>query len=141
MKLNKYCEARPSKIHGWGVFALKDIKKGTDIIEYKGKKISRKEGDKRAILQAKKNAIYVFNLNEKYDIDGSDNGNGAQFINHSCSPNCETINYDDKEIWISAIKNIKKGEELAYDYGFDEEIDCLCNAKNCIGKFRTKHKN
>ena len=139
MKLNNYCEARPSKIHGWGVFALKDIKKGTDIIEYKGKTISRKEGDKRALKQAKKGAIYIFNLNEKNDIDGSDNGNGAQFINHSCSPNCETVNYDDEEVWIQALKNIKKGQELTYDYGFDDETSCLCGSKKCKGKIRTVH--
>jgi uncharacterized protein len=134
MELNKYCEAKPSKIHGWGVYALKDIKKGTDIIQYKGKKIFRKEGDKRSTFQEKKGAVYIFNLNKKYDIDGSDKGNGAQFINHSCSPNCETINYNDKEIWIQAIKDIKKGQELSYDYGFD--INCRCNSRKCKGKIK-----
>jgi uncharacterized protein len=140
MRLNKYCEAKLSKIHGWGVFALKNISKGTDVIQYGGKKINKKEGNKRAKLQNKKGAIYIFSLNKKYDIDGADKGNGAQFINHSCNPNCETVNYNDKEIWIQACKNIKKDQELSYDYGFDDETKCFCGSKNCRGKIKTNNK-
>lgn len=134
MKLNQYCELKRSGIHGWGVFAKRDIKKGTRIIQYTGKIIPTKQGQKRADLQKKLGAVYIFTLNNKEDIDGSDNGNGAGFINHSCGPNCEAVNYDDEEIWIEAISNIKKGEEFHYDYGFDDdEMECLCGSKNCKG--------
>jgi len=62
--------------------------------------------------------------------------NLAKYINHSCDPNCETDIVRGK-IWISAIKDIKKGEELSYDYGYDmhcfEDHPCRCNSKNCVG--------
>lgn len=140
MKLNKYCELKKSKIHGKGIFALRDISKGVDIIQYRGEVISKKEGTKRALLQEKNGALYVFSLNKKKDIDGMDGGNGAQYINHSCDPNCESLNYDDEEIWIQSIKKIKKGEELTYDYGFDDEGFCLCGSKNCRGRLTTNNK-
>jgi uncharacterized protein len=137
MKLNKYCELKKSKIHGKGVFAITNIPKGKDIVQYTGKLVSKKEGTKIAEKQLKSNLLYVFSLNKKYDIDGMENGSGAQYINHSCKPNCESINYDDKEIWIQSIRKIKKGEELTYDYGFDDDSICNCGSKDCNGIFFT----
>ena len=105
---------KKSQIHGDGLYALEDIAKGKKIIEYIGEKINKKEGDRRAdrqITRAKKNKkngmVYVFELNSRYDIDGSFAYNHARLINHSCNPNCEveTIN---NRLWISSIKNIKK---------------------------------
>ena len=134
-KLNQYAVVGKSKIHGKGVFAAKKIKKGTQIIQYTGKLVNRKEGTRRSAIQDKKGAVYIFTLNKKYDIDGLDGGNGAHLINHSCDPNCEAVNYDDEEVWIEAIRDIKKGEEFSYDYGFeDDATECRCGAKNCKGK-------
>ncbi len=117
-----------------GAFALRDIPKGTQIIQYKGKIISKQISDTRADNHRKKGELWIFTLSDKYDIDASRQGNDARFINHSCAPNCEAVNYDDEEIWIEAIQHIKKGEELTYDYGFtepDEAYPCLCGAPNC----------
>ena len=50
-------------------------------------------------------------------MDGDYNHNTARLINHSCSPNCEVTGKGTK-LWISSIRDIKKGEELSYDYGF-----------------------
>ena len=138
-------EVRKSKIHSKGVFAKKNIKKNTQIIEYIGEKITKAEGDRRSSVRIKKftnsrqsGSVYIFELNKKYDIDGFVNRNKAKFINHSCNPNCE-VDILDGKIWISSIKNIKKGEELSYDYGytFDKEDYrdhiCKCGSKNCIG--------
>ena len=63
--------------------------------------------------------------------------NTARLINHSCSPNCEVVGKGLK-LWIESIKDIKKGEELSYDYGFSFDEDfkdypCKCNSKNCCG--------
>ena len=81
-------------------------------------------------------AVYIFTLNERYDINGKVSWNLAKYINHSCDPNCETDIIRGK-IWINAIKDIKKGEELTYDYGYDmhyfEDHPCRCNSKNCVG--------
>ncbi len=134
-----------SAIHGHGVFAKKNIKKNIKIIQYIGEKISKSEGDKRSEIRLKKylnsnmtGSVYIFELNNKFDIDGSFLYNKARYINHSCNPNCE-VNIEKNEIWISSIKYIKKGEELSYDYGysFDKEDYkdhvCKCGSNNCIG--------
>ena len=78
----------------------------------------------------------MFELNDKWDIDGLVGDNPARYINHSCDGNCEAVNENNK-IWIYSIKDIRKGEEFTYDYGYDIEhfLDhpCKCKSKNCIG--------
>ena len=142
MKKNWFKEK--SHIHGSGLFAIQHIKKGSKIIEYIGDKVTKKEGDKRAdkqIKQYKKNKnngmVYIFELNKLYDIDGSVAHNHAKLINHSCNPNCE-VEIINNEIWISAIKNIRKNTELSYNYGYSYDIDyvdhvCKCGSSNCVG--------
>ena len=137
-------KVKKSRIHGTGVFASEPIKKNIDIIEYIGEKITKKEGDRRSEQRIKKylnstktGSVYIFELNKKYDIDGSPLYNKARYINHSCEPNCEVFG-EGLKIWIFAMKNIKKGEELSYDYGFsfDQEYKnypCNCGSKNCAG--------
>ena len=135
---------RKSKVHGRGVFASCQIKKGTKIIEYIGEKITKKERDQRSEERIKKylksrktGSVYIFELNQRYDIDGSPLYNKARYINHSCDPNCE-VEITNNEIWISAIKNIKKDTELTYNYGYPfdsdfEEHICKCGTKKCVG--------
>ena len=67
-------------------------------------------------------AIYLFNLNKKYDLDGDFKFNTARLINHSCDPNCEVFGSGLK-VWVYAMKNIKEGDELSYDYGFSFDKD------------------
>lgn len=139
--MNEWIVIKRSK-YGRGAFAAKDIPKGTDIIQYKGKIVSKEIGEKisnkhrEQITSIGTGTLWIFTLNNKLDVDGSRQGNDAQFINHSCEPNCEAINYDDEEIWIEAMRDIKKGEELSYDYGFEEpdsHFPCFCHTKHCRG--------
>jgi len=136
---------KKSNIHGIGIVASQNIKKGTKVIQYLGDKVSKKEGDKRSTDRIKnylhkknEGSVYVFELNSRYDIDGSPLYNKARYINHSCDPNCE-VEIIKNEIWINAIKRIKKGEELSYDYGYAFDSDdfadhiCKCGSKKCIG--------
>lgn len=136
---------KKSKIHASGVFATKNIDKGTKIIEYIGEKVTRKEGDKRSekrinqYLKSKSHgSVYIFELNSRYDIDGSPLYNKARYINHSCNPNCE-VDIKNGKIWIVSRKKIKEGEELSYDYGYEFDRDdfkdhkCKCGSKNCVG--------
>lgn len=129
---NQYVKIKNSKIHGSGGFAKKNIKKGTKIIEYIGNVLTKADAEK----VSDKDGIYLFILNNKYDIDGNVSWNPAKNINHSCNPNCKTDVIKNK-IWIIAKKDIKKGEELSYDYGFSldtyKDYPCKCGAKNCIG--------
>ncbi len=138
-------KVKKSKIHAKGVFASENIKKNTKIIEYVGEKITKKEGDIRSELRIKRylnskktGSVYIFELNTRYDIDGSFNYNKAKYINHSCKPNCE-VDIIKGRIWIISTKNIKKGEELSYDYGYEFDKDdykdhiCKCGSNNCVG--------
>lgn len=138
----KLCEVRVSDIHGRGLYATEDIEEGTDIIQYVGEKITKKESTRRALEWEEKaretgdGLVYIFELDDKYDIDGRLGDNPARYMNHSCDGNCEAVNCEG-EIWIAAIKDIKKGDELVYDYGYDMEhfMDhpCRCGSDNCIG--------
>ena len=121
--MNEWFAVRNAGKKGKGGFAIKLIPKGTQIIEYKGKLISKQVSEKKAGKHRRKKQVWIFELNDKYDIDGSRGGNEARFINHSHNPNCEAINYDDEEVWIEAIRDIEPGEELTYDYEFDDEED------------------
>tara|TARA_B100001057_G_C22692825_1_gene888472 strand:+ start:642 stop:1124 length:483 start_codon:yes stop_codon:yes gene_type:complete len=138
-------KVKKSTIHGTGVFATINIPKNVKIIQYIGDKVTKSEGDRRSAERIRKylnkkneGSVYIFELNNKYDIDGSPLYNKARYINHSCNPNCE-VEIIKNEIWIISIKNIKKGDELNYDYGYPFDRDdfndhiCKCGSKNCIG--------
>ena len=140
--VNQYVSVRRSKIHGSGVFAKRNIPEGTKIIEYMGDKLTKAQSDKRAEeIEAKAKrygtgAVYIFTLNKTHDIDGSVSWNKARFINHACETNCESDIIRGK-IWIIATRDIKKGEELHYDYGYDlsnwQDHLCLCGFDSCVG--------
>ena len=121
---------------GRGLYATKDIKEGIRIINYIGKIITKKQTEESEKFNNAK-PIYLFNLNKRYDLDGDFKYNDARLINHSCNPNCE-VEGKGLKLWITAIRDIKKGEELSYDYGFGYDEDykqfvCKCGAKNCVG--------
>jgi len=132
----KLYKQNKSNINRRGLFANKDIKKDTKIIYYIGKIITKKQTEKDPKFNNGK-AIYLFNINNKYDLDGDFTYNTARLINHSCNPNCE-VEGKGLKLWISSIRDIKKNEELSYDYGFgfDEnykEFPCKCGSNNCCG--------
>jgi SET domain-containing protein len=120
-------EKRRSKIQGWGVFATEAIPKNKRIIHYAGEKITNQESLKREVRYLKKGHIWCFKLNRLYVRDAAVGGNVARYINHSCTPNCYTRIVGDT-IWIIAARNIRKGEELTYDYATDGvgSVQCLC---------------
>ena len=100
---------KKSNIDNKGLVAAKDIKKGTKIIEYKGKLISKKESEDNPKFDNSEKDL-SFEINKRYDLDGDFNFNTARLINHSCNPNCEVVGKGLK-LWIESIKDIKKGEE------------------------------
>ncbi|CAN5658911.1 hypothetical protein BH23ACI1_BH23ACI1_01170 [soil metagenome] len=120
-------EKRRSKIQGWGVFATQPINKNKRIVTYDGEKIPNKESLKRERKYLKKGHVWCFKLNRLYTRDAMVGGNIARFINHSCTPNCYTQVIGEL-IWIIAAKQIRKGEELTYDYSTDGvgSIQCRC---------------
>ncbi len=135
---------RTSGVHGRGVYAGRNLKKGERIIEYKGEVISWREADRRPPSDPDDpNHTFFFSLGDgKRVIDANVSGNAARWINHSCAPNCETEEDDDR-VFIEALRDIRAGEELFYDYGLviDERITptlkkqyrCMCGARDCRG--------
>ena len=100
--MKKLYKIKKSNIDNRGLSAAMNIKKGSKIIEYKGKIITVKETDTNPKFDNDK-AIYLFNLNKKYDLDGDFKYNTARLINHSCDPNCEVDGVGLK-LWIYSIK-------------------------------------
>lgn len=135
-------EVRESNVHGRGVFAAKDIKKGKKIIEYTGAIITWDEANRRFNDRKGHSHTMFFGINEDHVIDGNDNGNEAKYINHSCAPNCKAKN-EEGRIFVYSKKKIKKGDELFYDYKLDIEepitkkvlkkYACFCGSKKCRG--------
>ena len=115
---------------GLGLFATKPIKKGTKIIRYFGPLLDSKKKKDDAIENK-----YLFELNDRWTIDGSVRKNVARYINHACKPNAESdVKPRKRKVFIRAIKNIEPGEEINYDYGTDyfkaylKPIGCKCAA-------------
>ena len=141
--VHELVEARSSPIHGTGVYAKQAIKKGTRIIEYLGERISHAEADRRYELKGDDDGhTFLFIASNRTVIDAGVQGNAARFINHHCSPNCETV-IENSRVFIEAIRNIAEGEELGYDYQLTWEstddpqelalYECRCGAKRCRG--------
>ena len=136
-------ETRDSGIHGRGVYATRPIQKGARIIEYLGERISHAEADRRYELKGDDDGhTFLFIASRRTVIDAGVHGNEARFINHSCDPNCETV-IENGRVFIEAIRRIKPGEELGYDYQLtwestDDPVElalyaCRCGAKKCRG--------
>lgn len=123
-----------SGVHGKGLFANVDILKGEQIVQYSGERIDKDEALLRYEEQAAQGHIFLFELDDDWDIDGSHPDNMARWANHSCAPNAETEVVDD-EIWVSALRNISKGEEVMYDYNLPlhdyKKRPCDCGASTC----------
>lgn len=136
-------ELRPSSIQGRGAFATRAIRKGARIIEYIGERISQAVADERYDDTAmSRHHTFLFNVDEDTVIDAAHEGNDARFINHSCDPNCQAFMEGDR-IYIYALRDIREGEELSYDYAYDRTEDmgpeeealyvCRCGAATCRG--------
>jgi len=135
---------RKSGIHGRGVFAMTKIRKGTRIIEYKGKHRPWKEAeDDPPTNPDEPHHTFLFSLDNGDVIDAGIDGNDARWINHSCEPNCETMETDDDRIFIYALRTLWPGEELFYDYRVvpaerrtrkvEQNYACKCGSARCRG--------
>jgi SET domain-containing protein len=133
---------------GLGLFATEPIKKGALIVEYKGRRVDNEEADR---LEAR-GSRYMYELNSRWTVDGSGRRNVARYANHSCRPNAESDVIRGPRargrkggmVIIRAIKTIKAGDEITYDYGRDyfdgflKPIGCKCD--KCVEKRREKRR-
>ncbi len=138
---------RDSTIHGRGVVATRDIAAGERICEYKGERIGWPEALRRHPHDPMQPFhTFYFSIDDDTVIDANVDGNMARWINHSCEPNCEAETVDVNgatRIFISALRDIRAGEELHYNYGLtlDErytpklkkQFECRCGSRKCTG--------
>ncbi len=136
-------EVRRSPIHGSGVFARRKIRAGERIEEYTGERITADESALRAQQGGGPvNHTFFFSLNDGMVIDGGSDGNDARFINHACEPNCQAEE-EDGRVYIFALRDIARGEELNYNYALVYEerhtpavkraFACRCGTPGCTG--------
>jgi SET domain-containing protein len=146
---------RSSKVHGNGVFARRKISAGTRIIEYRGERITWDQALRRAEAGgAPVSHTFLFTLADGRVIDGGCRGNDARWINHACEPNCEALEVDGR-VFIYALRDIARGEELNYNYALvydarhtpavKRAFACHCGTPGCTGtmlapKRRVKNK-
>lgn len=141
---------RRSALHGKGGFALRRIRKGERIGEYIGERIDEDEADRRYPEDDDgPHHTFLFSLDDGSILDAAVGGNSTRFLNHSCDPNCEAIE-EDERIFIYALRDIRKGEELVYDYHFILDVPhtpaekrrypCFCGAGNCRGTILAKKR-
>ena len=138
-----FFRVRRSRVHGYGAFALRRIRKGTRVCEYLGERITHREADRRYKSKAEDdNHTFLFIVDKKTVIDAGVGGNAARFINHSCDGNCESV-IEKGRVWIEATRTIQPGQELGYDYEIGREPDdpddvdeifaCRCGWPKCRG--------
>lgn len=141
---NQKWVVKRSRIHGTGIFAARNIRKNARVIEYTGERITQEEADRRYDDEAGEGHAHVvlFSLEDGTCIDGGSGGNEARFVNHSCEPNCESSEVKGR-IFVSAIRAIRAGEEITYDYRLDycsglsaqdrKRYACRCGTPSCRG--------
>ncbi len=139
----KFIVTRKSGVHGKGMFAVAPVAEGQHLIEYIGERIDWKEALRRHPHDpAQPNHTFYFSLEGGDCLDANVGGNDSRWINHSCAPNCEADELHGR-VFIKALRNIAKGEELFYNYGLiiDEpytkklkaEYACWCGGPKCRG--------
>lgn len=156
--MTRRIKQRLSPIHGNGVFASTDIPAETEIVEYKGLRLTHRQADKLYGGTTESGHTFLFTLNERYVIDANVEGNVARWINHSCAPNCRAVleehgkgNTRNDRVLIETLRAIRAGEELTYDYGITLEERatprlkkiwaCRCGASDCTGTMlRTRRR-
>ncbi|MDZ4722921.1 MAG: SET domain-containing protein-lysine N-methyltransferase [candidate division Zixibacteria bacterium] len=147
---DKMFSIRRSPIQGTGAFAKQRIRKGTQIIEYTGKRITPEEQDSLYDDdKMERHHTFLFYVDENTTIDGSRGNNQSRYINHSCDPNCVSLT-DDGRVFIEALRNIQPGVELTYDYAYirtgrykkewDTLYACSCGSANCRGTIMWRPK-
>lgn len=132
---------------GWGLRLDESVQKGDFIVGYVGEILDRKTLQKRLDTKQRSGDMnyYIMDMHNDTFVDAEKKGNLSRFINSSCDPNCESQKWTEPakgetHVGIFALKDIRAGTELTYDYsfkdyGFDNHkarsFFCRCRSANC----------
>jgi SET domain-containing protein len=124
-------EARKSKIHGLGMFAKENIKKGELIIIKSGHIESKNRMDELYEI-VNGSEMQISDKHYLIPLTKEEFGQTICYLNHSCEPNVGIIG----DIMFFSMRDIPEGEELTMDYSMhrtdnDFTMDCLCGLTNC----------
>lgn len=132
--LNPKAEVRRSSVDKKGVFAKKLIKKDEIISVFGGLIITEKKYKKLEKKDFKNIKHYALKVADDFYLVSSKKGRLEvdDFFNHSCNPNAGFNGH----LLVVAMRSIKPGEEIVYDYAMtdcdkDDYFKCNCGAKNC----------
>uniref|UniRef100_A0A8D0D2G4 Histone-lysine N-methyltransferase NSD3 n=1 Tax=Sander lucioperca TaxID=283035 RepID=A0A8D0D2G4_SANLU len=127
---------------GWGLRTNQALRKGDFVTEYVGEVIDSEECQQR-IKRAHENQVanfYMLTLTKDRVIDAGPKGNSSRFMNHSCSPNCETQKWTvngDVRIGLFTLCDIDADTELTFNYNLhcvgNRRSSCHCGSDNCSG--------
>ena len=148
--MSRLIEVRRSPIHGKGLFARIDLPAGKTLIRYRGQLLTHAEADTAYCENVEAGHTFLFVLNDDYVVDGAVDGNIARWINHSCTPNCEPVLWENKDgdrsrdrIFIQTTQAVRAGQELTYNYGIELSVPhtarmkkiwaCRCGTTACTG--------
>jgi SET domain-containing protein len=132
-------EVRESRIDGRGCFAVVRFRRRAKVAELTGERVSRVEAARR---MRGKRRLHICAIDSYWGVDGSRGGNGTQYVNHCCEPNC-FMRVTHGHIIIYALRDIRPGEELTLDYGVTYHPDtkrCRCGAPSCRGTLNNVRK-
>lgn len=127
-----------SRIDRYGVYACEPIPRGRKVIEYTGKRASRRGCRPRLHRRDRRRDLrrtYLISVNRRWVLDGAAGGSGAEFINHSCEPNLHPRTFCG-HVLLFSVRNIRRGEELTWDYKApkdEEHTPCRCRSPFCRG--------
>lgn len=130
-----------TELKGYGVKANADIPESSFIYEYIGEVIDETSFRQRMIEYDQNNFkhFYFMMLTKEAFIDATVKGSLARFVNHSCNPNAYVDKWvvgDKLRMGIFAKRNVRKGEEITFDYNVDrygaQSQPCYCGEPNCI---------
>ncbi|CAA6667711.1 unnamed protein product [Spirodela intermedia] len=135
---------------GFGLKLLEDACQGQFLIEYVGEVLDMTAHEARQREYASRVMVSFQRLHHLYCvlvclrltvIDACAKGNLGRFINHSCEPNCRTEKWmvnGEVCIGLFAVRDIKKGEEVTFDYNYVRVFGaaakrCVCGSAECRG--------
>ena len=128
--LSPLAVSREAGAKGRGIFAVDDIPAGTTVAGFGGNVVDRAELD----ALAEEIRIHALQIDDDLFIASDLPFDDADFVNHSCDPNCGIIG----SVLVVTMRDVAVGEELCFDYAMTDtddydEFTCSCGTALCRG--------